>query len=131
VKHIYDRSAYFRTLIDNCEMAMKKTYFPLTAYLANDPKYSAIWSMIVEEYERTQRYLQKLSGRTELMANYPVDQLSIQVRERIVLPLTTVQQYALHCLRNVADMPEKRKDTLEKLVIRSSFGIINAGRNSV
>jgi len=131
VKHIYDRSAYFRTLIDNCEMAMKKTYFPLTAYLANDEKYSGIWKLIMEEYERTQRYLQKLSGRTELMANYPVDQLSIQMRERIVLPLTTVQQYALHCLRITTDMPEKQKDTFEKLVIRSSFGIINAGRNSV
>lgn len=131
VKHIYERSAYFRTLIDNCEMAMKKTYFPLTAYLANDTKYGGIWSMIMEEYERTQRYLQKLSGHTELMANYPVDQLSIQMRERIVLPLTTVQQYALYCLRTGTDMPDKQKDTFEKLVIRSSFGIINAGRNSV
>ncbi|HUC79594.1 MAG TPA: phosphoenolpyruvate carboxylase [Flavisolibacter sp.] len=131
VKHIYSRSAYFRTLIENCEMAMIKSYFPLTAYLAKDEKYSGIWSMIVEEYERTQRCLQKLSGSAELMSNYPVDQLSIQMRERIVLPLTTIQQYALQFLRSANDTPDGEKETYEKLVIRSSFGIINAGRNSV
>jgi phosphoenolpyruvate carboxylase len=131
VKHIYERSAYFRTLIDNCEMAMKKSYFPLTAYLGKDPKYGGLWTMILEEYERTARYLQKLSGNAELMSNYPVDQLSIQMRERVVLPLTTIQQYALSTLRGNQEAAEADRSLLEKLVIRSSFGIINAGRNSV
>jgi phosphoenolpyruvate carboxylase len=67
------------------------------------------------------------------MADYPVEQLSIQMRERIVLPLTTIQQYAMSRIRemdeNNASTP--LKDTYAKLVIRSSFGIINAGRNSV
>ncbi len=131
VKHIYNRSAYFRTLVDNCEMAMKKSYFPLTAYLATDEKFGPLWTMIVEEYERTKRQLQKLTGNSELMENYPVDNLSIQMRERIVLPLTTIQQYALICLRSQPMMRAEEKETLEKLVIRTSFGIINAGRNSV
>jgi phosphoenolpyruvate carboxylase len=131
VKHIYDRSGYFRTLVDNCEMAMKKTYFPLTAYLAEDPQYGGLWTIIREEYERTFRYLNKLSGQNELMHNYPVEQLSIQMRERIVLPLTTIQQYALHRLRVQKPIDQKEKEVLEKLVIRTSFGIINAGRNAV
>ena len=87
--------------------------------------------MIYEEYERTQKYLQKLSGHPDLMQNYPVDQLSIQMRERIVLPLTTIQQYALNILRDKKPKGDKQKETLEKLIIRTSFGIINAGRNSV
>ena len=87
--------------------------------------------MIVEEYERTHKYLQKLSGNTELMENYPVEQLSIQMRERIVLPLTTIQQYALNRLRQSASLNEKERETLQKLIVRTSFGIINAGRNSV
>jgi len=66
------------------------------------------------------------------MSNYPVEQLSIQMRERIVLPLTTIQQYALTKIR---EMDEKlsngpQKSSLEKLIMRCSFGIINAGRNS-
>src|SRR4029077_5469854 len=89
IKKLYQRSLYFKTLFDNCEMAMKKSFFPLTAYLSQHPKYGEIWNMIYEEFERTTKYLLKLSGNSELMADYPVEKLSIQMRERIVLPLTT------------------------------------------
>jgi phosphoenolpyruvate carboxylase len=131
IKHIYLQSPYFRTLIDNCEMAMKKNFFPLTAYLSDHPQYGEIWNMIYEEYELTQKYLLKLSGQNELMSNYPVEQMSIQMREKIVLPLTTIQQYALTKMREEKRIDAKEKENLERLVVRSSFGIINAGRNSV
>ena len=135
VRSLYQHSSFFRTLMDNCEMAMLKSYFPLTAYLANHPTYGEVWTKVYEEYERSRSYVFKLSGKQELMANYPVEQLSIQMRERIVLPLTTIQQYAMARIR---DMEEGKpsttlkalKEEFEKLVIRCSFGIINAGRNS-
>lgn len=133
VKQLYQRSMFFKTLIDNCEMAMKKCYFPLTEFLARHPRYGELYNMIHDEYELTMRYIFQLSGKNELMADYPVEQLSIQMRERIVLPLTTIQQYAMSRIRemdeNNSSLP--LKDTYAKLVIRSSFGIINAGRNSV
>ncbi|MGZ5189749.1 MAG: phosphoenolpyruvate carboxylase [Flavisolibacter sp.] len=131
IKQLYQQSLYFKTMVDNCEMAMKKSFFPLTSYLADHPKYGEIWNMVFVEYERTKQELFKISGKTELMADYPVDQLSVQMRERIVLPLTTIQQYALTKLREEKTMVKESKETLEHLVIRTSFGIINAGRNSV
>jgi phosphoenolpyruvate carboxylase len=130
VKQLYQQSLFFKTLLDNCEMAMKKSYFPLTYYLANHPQYGEIWNEILNEYELTQKYLFKLSGSNELMSDYPVEQLSIQMRERIVLPLTTIQQYALTRMREDKMLTEEEKTILERLVVRSSFGIINAGRNS-
>lgn len=132
VRKLYQQSLFFRTLIDNCEMAMKKCFFPLTAYLADDPRYGDIWNRIYQEYELTQRYVFQLSGKNELMADYPVEQLSVTMRERIVLPLTTIQQYAMSRIRALEDQmaPPAQKEIFEKLVIRSSFGIINAGRNS-
>lgn len=129
VAAIYQESLYFRTIIENCEMAMKKSFFPLTAYLAEDPAYKELWMTIYEEYERTLKYVAKLSKNNDLMASYPVDQLSIQMREKIVLPLTTIQQYVLAILRENRERPDR--EVLERLVVRSSFGIINAGRNSV
>lgn len=131
IKQLYQRSQYFKTLIDNCEMAMEKNFFPLTAYLADHAQYGEIWHMIVEEYELTQKYLFNLSGKNELMSDYPVERLSIQMRERIVLPLTTIQQYALMQLREEKMINAKNREVLEKLIVRTSFGIINAGRNSV
>jgi len=131
VKKLYGSSLFFRTLLDNCEMALMKCYFPLTAHLAKDPTFGEIWNMIHEEFELTKKYILKLNGHSELMANYPVEQLSIQMRERIVLPLLTIQQYAITKLE---EQEHQQVDTdhevLSKLIIRSSFGIINAGRNS-
>lgn len=129
---LFKESPFFRALIDNCEMAMTKCFFPLTAYLANDPRYGEIWKMIHGEYERCHKYLLKLSGAQDLMADKPINRLSIQMRQRIELPLLTVQQYSLNKIREIEAKggDPVRKDMYEKLVVRCSFGIINAGRNS-
>jgi phosphoenolpyruvate carboxylase len=131
-KNLYANSLYFRTLMDNCEMAMKKCFFPLTEYLSRDEKYGEIWTKIYQEYELTKKMVLQVSGKAALMNNYPVDSLSIEMREKIVLPLLTIQQYAIYTIREMEanQMSSPMKETYEKLVIRSSFGIINAGRNS-
>ncbi|MBK8953581.1 MAG: phosphoenolpyruvate carboxylase [Chitinophagaceae bacterium] len=132
VQKLYHQSLYFKTLIDNCEMAMMKSYFPVTAYLSGHKQFGEIWSMIYKEYELTKQYLSKVTGEIELMSDYPVDRLSIQMREKIVLPLVTVQQYALTKIRELDEQLVQApvKETYEKLAMRCSFGIINAGRNS-
>jgi phosphoenolpyruvate carboxylase len=132
IKKFYDHSLFFKTLLDNCEMAMQKSFFPLTAHLADHPKFGEIWQMIFKEYELTKQYILRLSGKSELMDDYPIEQQSIQMRERIVLPLLTIQQYAMIRVREMEEalINAPIKATCEKLVMRCSFGIINAGRNS-
>jgi phosphoenolpyruvate carboxylase len=132
VKDLYVNSLYFKTLMDNCEMAMKKCFFPLTEHFSGHPIYGEIWTMMFNEFELTKKWIYKLSGKNELMADYPVEQLSIQMRERIVLPLSTIQQYAITKFRRIETslVNSPLKDVYEKLIIRSSFGIINAARNS-
>ncbi len=132
IEHLYKHSLFFKTLMDNCEMAMTKSFFPLTAYLARNEQYGDLWEMIYEEFKRTKKYLLRLSGADELMGDKPVNRLSIQMRQRIELPLLTIQQYALTKIREVEEKNEDAdiKKVFEKLVIRCSFGIINAERNS-
>jgi phosphoenolpyruvate carboxylase len=132
VKVLYQNSLFFRTLIDNCEMAMKKCYFPLTEHLSKDKKFGEIWNMIYNEYAITEKYLFQLTGHNELMADYAVEQLSVSMREKIVLPLVTIQQFAMGLIREIEDenANDSLKETYEKLVMRCSFGLINAGRNS-
>ena len=132
IKKLYNESLFFKTLLDNCEMAMHKSFFPLTAHLADHPKFGEIWRIIFEEFELTKQYVLRLSGKTELMDDYPIEQQSIQMRERIVLPLLTIQQYSMIRVREMEEaiINAPIKSTYEKLVMRCSFGIINAGRNS-
>jgi phosphoenolpyruvate carboxylase len=130
VKNLYNNSPYFKTLLDNSEMAMKKCFFPLTETFSKDPKYGKIWMLIYNEFELTKKYLFKLSGKQELMSDYPIEQLSIQMRERIVLPLSTIQQFAIVKYWEAEKSGSAMKKIDEKLIIRCSFGIINAARNS-
>jgi phosphoenolpyruvate carboxylase len=132
LQKLYKHSLFFKTLMDNCEMAMYKCFFPLTVFLSTHPVYGEIWNKIYNEFELTKKYILKLSGKDELMTDYPVEHLSIQMRERIVMPLLTIQQYAITRVREseekMIDTPVKT--TYEKLAMRCSFGIINASRNS-
>ncbi len=132
LKQFYSRSSFFRTLIDNCEMAMKKCFFPLTSFLADHPVYGGLWRDIEAEFELTRKYILMLSGKPDLMSDYPIEQVSIQTRERIVLPLATIQQFAIAKVREMEEknLPSGLRKSYEKLVMRCSFGIINAGRNS-
>lgn len=132
VRKLYGESVFFKTLLDNCEMSMLKCFFPLTNFLSTHPRYGKIRAMMLEEYELTRAYLTRLSGRNELMSDYPVEQLSIQMRERIVLPLLTIQQYAITKVREMEEglVDPPLKKIYGKLAMRCSFGIINANRNS-
>ncbi len=127
VAQLYDRNPFFKALIDNCEMAMQKTFLPLTSHLENDELYGRIWRKIRDEFELTLKYLAKITSRPSFMTEFPVSRQSVIMREQIVLPLTTIQQYALTMIRK---SEPKLRPTYESLVIRCSFGIINAGRNS-
>ena len=128
----YNSSDFFKTLLENSMMSLTKSFFGLTAYMAEDPVYGEFWKLIFEEYKTTKRLLLKLAGHTELMENHPVGKASIEIRENIVLPLLTIQQYALKKIQDLqkTDGNEAEIEVYEKMVMRSLFGNINASRNS-
>jgi phosphoenolpyruvate carboxylase len=129
---LYKNSLFFKTLIENSMMALCKSFFPLTAYMQKDEEFGEFWQIIYDEFLATKRLLLKLSGYQELMENYPDGKASIQIREQIVLPLLTIQQYALIKINEIRKGTTKPDllEVYEKLVTRSLFGNINASRNS-
>ncbi|MBL0026572.1 MAG: phosphoenolpyruvate carboxylase [Saprospiraceae bacterium] len=129
IKALYKKSLFFRTLVDNSEMTLFKTFLPLTSHVSHHPKHGIIWNIIKDEYELTKTNLLLLGGHNLLMQEYPVERLSVGLRERITLPLNTIQQYALNQLMDMND-DDPLKPTYIKIVVRCAFGIINAGRNS-
>lgn len=129
VKSLFNEVAFFRTLIDNSMMSMLKSFFPLTAYIQDDPIFGPVWNLIKAEYDLTHSLVLELSGNKVLMEDDQPGRASILMRDKIVLPLLTIQQYALHHLKN-EQITEDLKINYEKLVTRSMFGIINAARNS-
>lgn len=124
VQELYETSGMFKTMIDNCMMSMSKSNFDLTSYIQDDQQFGKFWEKMRDEYERTKKYVLKLSQSTTLMENYPVERESIAIREKIVLPLLIIQHYAI---RQLQQDPEN--DVYTKLVTRTVYGVVNAGRN--
>jgi len=132
IQGIYDRSLFFRTLLENSQMSLAKSFLPLTAYMKDDPEFGAFWEIIRDEFAETKRLLLKIAGHTELMENYPDGKASVATREHIVLPLLAIQQYALSRINELNKESAENSLILvyEKLVVRSLFGNTNASRNS-
>ena len=133
VQDLYNHSLFFKTLLENSMMSLAKSFFPLTAYMRKDPEFGEFWQIIYDEFLETKRLLLKIAGHKELMENYPDGKASIDIRERIVLPLLTIQQYALSRINelNKEENPDENLiKVYEKIVTRSLFGNTNASRNS-
>jgi phosphoenolpyruvate carboxylase len=113
-------------------MSLTKSFFPLTAYMKDDEEFGAFWQIIYDEFKEAERLLLKISGYKVLMENYPDGRASIKVREHIVMPLLTIQQYALNRIRQMKNgkVDDALLESYEKIVTRSLFGNINAARNS-
>jgi phosphoenolpyruvate carboxylase len=126
IKELYAGSDFFKTLVLNSMMSMNKTYFPLTYYIKNNPKFGEFWTILFDEYQLSRDIMLELTGFKMLQEEDPLSRKSVKIREKIVLPLLSIQQYALMKIQK----GEGNKEAYEKLVTRSLFGNINASRNS-
>ena len=132
VKLLYQQVPFFRALISNSMMSLTKSFFELTSYMSKDEEFGEFWKIIHDEYMLTKKMLLKISRFKELMENEPANKLSIQTRENIVMPLVTVQQYALQAVKEIELGYTNDIDisVYEKIITRSLYGNINASRNS-
>ncbi len=132
-KKLYQRNGFFRALIENSMMSLTKTFFPLTAYMEKDPEFGAFWKWIYSEYRLAKEMVLRVSGQQILLQNNEKSRKSIRLRERVILPLVIIQQYALMQIREMeiaGNVNEQKLEILQKLIVRSLYGNINASRNS-
>ncbi len=132
VKILYEEVPFFRALVSNSMMSLTKSFFELTSYMSKDEEFGEFWKIIHDEYILTKKMLLKISNFKELMENEPANKLSIQTRENVVMPLITIQQYALQIVKEIesGEMDNLEKPIFEKMITRSLYGNINASRNS-
>ncbi|OOG77832.1 phosphoenolpyruvate carboxylase [Algoriphagus sp. A40] len=126
LKILYQNSLFFRTLLGNSMQSLNKCFYPATAYLKDNPEYGEFWELLFKEFECSVEKLKQVSGMGELLEDNPVSKSSIEIRERIVLPLITIQQYAIQ----IGLEKGASAEILDKLILRTMFGIINATRNA-
>ncbi len=122
---LYRNNEFFASLISNSMQSLSKTRMELTQYLKKDDAYGDLWDLINNENELTKNLIQQLLGNVN-WEEVLDSKHSIELREKIVLPLLVIQQYALMEL----EKNNSSKKVYEKLIIRTLYGIVNAARNS-
>ena len=126
IKALFQNVAFFKSLIQNSMMSMTKTNFALTKYMKEGEQFGEFWNVLHDEFQLSKETMLEISGYNQLMEEEPVSRTSINIREKIVLPLLTIQQFALQQIALETD----KQAVYEKMVTRSLFGNVNASRNS-
>jgi phosphoenolpyruvate carboxylase len=126
LKKLFKEVPVFKALMLNSMMSLSKSNFELTSYMKEDKEYAGFWNILYDEFKLSKEMLLLISDYHTLMQEEPISWESIQIRDKIVLPLLVIQQYAL---QKVGQDPDK-KDQYEKIITRSLYGNINASRNS-
>jgi phosphoenolpyruvate carboxylase len=129
LRQLYRRSLFFRTLLENSMQSLAKSNFDVTKYHAKHAHFGPFWEKLHTEYQLAGDMLLDLSGSSELLSNNAMSRVSIATRERIVLPLIAIQQYALQRLQE-EKLSAEEEEMLHQMVLRAMFGIINAARNA-
>ncbi len=127
---LYKNSLFFRTLVENTMMSLCKTFFPLTTYMKDHPKFGSFWKKICHEAELTTQLLLEIAHQQQLLEKDPLIKASIQLREQIVLPLLVIQQFALTELQEFPSQDTKQINTYKEMILKALAANTNASRNS-
>ena len=130
LQKLYQECLFFRALLENSMQSLAKSNFALTEYLREDKKFANFWLLLKNEAELTSEMLKEISQEPILMENSLVSKASIQLREKIVLPLLVIQHYAM-CKAREPEINASKKEIFEKIIIKSLAANVNASRNSV
>jgi len=133
LQQLFRESRFFRTLLDNAAMSLLKSRFDLHAHLQSHSRFSALYRRMRDEAERCQASILRVSRQQQLLANDPINRLSIEAREQIVLPLLVIVQHAYrayleHERAGTEETPEALR--LRKLSLKGIAAVINATRNA-
>jgi len=121
----------FGDLIHNVEMGLAKADLSIArlyaGLVADETLRERVFGMIVEEFERTERVVLRLTGQTRLLERNPVLARSIRLRNPYVDPLSLIQ---VALLRRKRANEDEEDVTLNYALAATINGIAAGLRNS-
>ncbi|UJF33720.1 phosphoenolpyruvate carboxylase [Paenibacillus hexagrammi] len=133
LKQMYEEWSFFRSMIDNLQMALAKADLLIAKEYGNMVKKSEIaeriFGLIREEYDLTSNIILQITGQHEILDNVPVIQESIRLRNPYVDPLSYMQVELLTELRALRDNNEDDSELLREVLLTIN-GIAAGLRNT-
>jgi phosphoenolpyruvate carboxylase len=124
LQQMYAKWSFFRSAIDNVQMALAKADLLIAKQygkLVKDRKMAErIYNLIEEEFKLTSTLILQITGQKEILDNVPILQESIRLRNPYVDPLSYLQVELLTELREI-----REKDGDDALLLREVLLTIN------
>ncbi|GGG07442.1 phosphoenolpyruvate carboxylase [Paenibacillus abyssi] len=133
LKQMYAGFPFFRSLIDNLQMALAKADLQIAkeyaAMVKDDTIRTRIFGQIEEEYTLTSSMILQITGQNEILDNVPVIQESIRLRNPYVDPLSYMQVQLLSELRELRAQDGDDTELLREVLLTIN-GIAAGLRNT-
>ncbi|UHA71745.1 phosphoenolpyruvate carboxylase [Paenibacillus sp. 481] len=133
LRHMYEHFPFFRSMIDNLQMALAKADLLIAKEYAGMIKDDAIseriFNLIDTEYKLTSEMILRITGQDEILDNVPVIQESIKLRNPYVDPLSYMQVQLLTELRALREAGEDDPVLLREVLLTIN-GIASGLRNT-
>jgi len=131
---MYQGWPFFQTMLDNTEISLVKADLEIAALYVELVKDRALadslFSVIRNEYERTQEAILAISGHTALLEREPINQNAVHLRNPYIDPLNYIQVEMLRRLRALTDPDSSEADDLREVVFLTINGIAAGLKNT-
>jgi phosphoenolpyruvate carboxylase len=127
---MYNDWPFFRTLIDNAQLSMRQADMGIAqiyADLAEPETRDAVFVTLLQEWDRTEQAILKVTGNHDLLQNEPWLQRSIQLRNPYIDPMNYFQVALLRRWRNATGA---EGEALRETVLLSVNGVAAGLRNT-
>ena len=125
---------FFSTMLNNTEMSLLKADMEIalmyTSLVQDKEEANRIFSIIMEEYKRTEEVILTITGQSALLDSDPHLQRSLQLRNPYVDPLNYLQVEILRRLRALPDPDCAEAEALREVVVITINGIASGLRNT-
>ncbi|WP_089969477.1 phosphoenolpyruvate carboxylase [Lihuaxuella thermophila] len=133
LKEMYQHWPFFRSLIDNLQMALAKADLVIareyTSLVKDKTAGERIFNIIAEEFRLTCSQVLSITGQQGLLDHVPVIQESIRLRNPYVDPLSFIQVYLLSERRKQSETGTSEDPVLEEVLLTIN-GIAAGMRNT-
>jgi phosphoenolpyruvate carboxylase len=133
LREMSDRWPFFRDLMDNAQMTLKKADLHVmgryAALVSEAPLRETVFRLISSEYKKSVEGVCRVAGIKELLQGEPALKQSLETRNYYIDPLTTIQIELLRRIRskNDPDMEHRLEEAMLLCINGVAAGLKNTG----